>query len=525
MPEVELPLQAAALETLVSDVRRMRYPPHRDWFQARAALTKQYLEAFREAGSPFPGEKGRPSRVELNQDNGDKLAQGIVSHWHRQYDFRGHVDMIDAQGLSYGAGVGRLRMVNRRVLGHDARVNAKEKNLPVLVPRDIKKVYLDDSQHALMHEGIMLGPNIIQERTIQHSDLAAAAAEDDTYIASEITRLKPDKRGDVLLLELEGDLVFDQGSTTIIEQDVVVTVAVAGKAGALVRVQEGQDFSTYIVHQYHVEGPQFTYGSSPLMKGMPIAKAAAQALNRVIESGLLKNSPPIQYSPDDPYFVANGGPQVYPNALWAATDDVKVQKDVGGDTNVLFGIFGGLVQMYSDVTGVTPARLGAQTKSHTTAFAKDVELNQGASRTVDYVTSTLDGPMTRFLELEYRMGLAAMSGRENVYIQEWNEFVEIKKGHLPSVVKFFAVGAGAPAEEEARIAEKLASAQQALQIDQIAVQLGNESSLDHAKLIEQVLSEGGWDVSAILAEAEVEPTDQGQLPGILSSGIERVVGI
>src|SRR5690606_15493460 len=122
-------------------------------------------------------------------------------------------------------------------------------------------------------------------------------------------------------------------------------------------------------------------------------------------------------------------------------------------------------------------RLGAQTKSHTTAFAKDMELAQGAVRTVDYVRGILEGPMTRMLQLEYRMGLSAMRGRQTLYVRQWDEFVSVKKDHLPDIVKFTAIGASAPAEEEARYMRRINSAQLALQFDNIAVGLGREPKL------------------------------------------------
>ena len=519
MPEVELPLQAQTLEMLTSDNRRLKFPKNRDYFTARAALTEKYVKAYESAGNPIPGEKGDNKTI-LNQDNGDRLAQAVLSHFHSQYDFRSHVDQIDAQAYSYGFGVGRIKRVSMRILGHDARGKSGDFMIPVLIPRNAKNVYLDDSQHSIMHEGHVLGPNIIQVKTMKLADLQAAAKDDKTYIKAEINRLKADTDGNVELVELEGDMVIDKSSETVIERDVVVTVAIGNKNSAFVRFEKGEGFSTYLIHEYHLESPAFAYGTSPLIKGMPVAKAAAQAMNRVIESGLLKTSPPIGYSQDDTSFASTGGPIIEPYAQWQTIDDINVYDKVGGDPATMFAIFQGLIALYADVTGVNPPRLGAQTKSHTTAFAKDVEISQGSIRTVDYVNSSLEGPMTRFLELEYRMGIKDWK-QQLVYVAPWNEFVELKKGHLPDTVKFIAIGAGAPAEDQARTRQKLEGAQTALQIDAIAVQLGKEPKLDHGELIKKVLQESGWsDVTEITVDEDQEAQTQanGQLPGILSQG-------
>jgi hypothetical protein len=284
-----------------------------------------------------------------------------------------------------------------------------------------------------------------------------------------------------------------------------------------VRYREGEEFSTYIIHHYHLEGPSFAYAASPLLKGMPVAKAAAQAMNRVIESALLRNSPPVGWDKNDMALAAMGGPKIVPYALWGSSDPtaIKVHAEVGGDPSALWNIFQGLLNLYVDVTGVNAPRLGAQTKSHTTAFAKDAELTQGAIRTVDYVRSILEGPMTRLLQLEYRMGLSAMKGRQTIYVQPWDEFVSIKRDHLPDIVKFTAIGAGAPAEEEMMYARRLSSAQTALQIDSVAVSLGREPKVDHEKLIEKVLNEGGWDSTSITNTSTQGP----------AAGIEQAAGL
>lgn len=526
MPEIELPLQAGALETLLSDVRRLRYPSNRDWFTARAALTEQYFEKFRAAGSPFLGDS-QPFSGEISRDDADKLVQGFVGSFHNRYDFRGFMDLVDAQALSYGGGVGRMRRVEGRHLGFNAKEQLKDKKTPVMVPRNIRNVYFDDSAHALMHEGYALGPATIQCRHMNLADLLSAAnADPEQYEIDEIKRLTADRKGNVELIELEGDFTFDRGNDTVILQDVELTIAV-GKVAALVKKKMGEPFSTYIALQYHLEGPQFTYASSPLLKGMPIAKAAAQALNRVIEAGLLKNFPPLQYSSSDPVFAAEGGPDVHPKALWRTEDGVTAAKDVGGDPQVLFQIFMGLVQLFEDVaTGVTPARRGAQTKSHTTAFAKQVEEQRGVIRTVDYVRSTLEGQMTRLLHMEYRMGIDMIGrGSDVTFIQEWDDFVELKRGHLPDIVRFMAIGADAPIEEQQRVAERIQSAQAALQIDATGIQLGKEPVLASTQpMIEQILREGGWEsIEEFFATAQAQGTAPEQLPGLLSERV-RLAG-
>lgn len=522
MPETELPLQSQTLEMLVSDARRMLFPRGRDWFIARAAITNDYLDAFAKAESPIVRETGR-FQGSINQDNADRLAQASLAHFHRQYDFRSHVDLINAESFSYGFGAGRVRKVRKSILGHTLKGKQREIKIPMLVPVSCRNLHLDDSAHAIMHEGYILGPNTLQDRKIKLADLMAAAKDDDSYIKSQISILEKDAAGEVMLVELEGDLVYETSSSTIIVRNVCLTAALGkGKNNyGLIRHQESEG-STYIIFNYHLESTVARYATSPLLKGAPVNRIAAQLMNRLIESGQLKIQPPISYSKDDPEFAATGGPVVQPGAQWESTDGVDVHADVGGDPSAFFNIFGGMASMYADVTGVNPPRLGAQTKSHTTAFAKDAELSQGAIRTVDYVDSILEGPLPRFLEMEYHMALRDWK-KQVVYVDAWNEFVELERAHLPDIALFKALGASAPSEDLVQQQRQVTAVQTALQIDNIAVQLGRDPKIDHGKLIDKILLSGGFtDVSEITAEQEQEPIQgNGQLPGLLSAEVPQ----
>jgi len=118
--------------------------------------------------------------------------------------------------------------------------------------------------------------------------------------------------------------------------------------------------------------------------------------------------------------------------------------------------------------------------------------------------------MTRLLSLEYRMGLKDMTGKNIIFVPDWNEFVELERNHLPDIVKFSAFGAAAPAEDVAEQQRKLNAAQLAMQMEQFSLSLGNDPSLDVKSLIRQVLNEGGWtDISEITLEAQPEPRAPG----------------
>jgi hypothetical protein len=308
----------------------------------------------------------------------------------------------------------------------------------------------------------------------------------------------------------------------MVVKDIILTAAYGedtknGICG-LVREQQGPGYCSYIVFDYHKESADAAYATAPLVKGLPIQRMSSQILNCMVASGQLSALPPVGFDRDDPSFASTGGPRVYPAAAWPTASDIEVHKDIAGDPQTFFNIFAGLNSLYNDMTGGHPARLGAQTKSHTTAFAKDAELSQGAVRTIDYTDDTLLDPMTRILNLEYSMGREDWR-KQLVYIEGWDVFAELQRSHLPKTVLFHALGAGASAEDQARLNQKLQAIQFALQVDAMAVQLGREPRLDHGKIVDKILESAGFtDVTEIVSDEPTEGVqDQTQLPGAIAA--------
>ena len=143
MAEMELPLQAQALEVLTSDARRMMFPDSGPWFRAHAEMTDDYLEKVNFQSLVLGDHAQVPS--EINQDNADKLAEGFLLHMFRQYDHTSRFDILNAEAFKYGIGVGRARMETKQIYMNEARGTRKEtQRLPVLVPCSIKSIYPDD---------------------------------------------------------------------------------------------------------------------------------------------------------------------------------------------------------------------------------------------------------------------------------------------------------------------------------------------------------------------------------------------
>src|SRR6185437_1323080 len=154
MADMELPLQAQALEVLTADARRMQFPDSGPWFRAHAEMTDDYLEKIN-FKSIIHGDKSQvPS--EVNQDNVDKLVEGFILSNFRQYDHVARFDQINAEAFKYGMGVARGRKEIKSVYTHEtAGTRSENKKIPVIVPVSIKNTYLDDSKPSMHSSNVL----------------------------------------------------------------------------------------------------------------------------------------------------------------------------------------------------------------------------------------------------------------------------------------------------------------------------------------------------------------------------------
>jgi hypothetical protein len=538
MAELELPLQAQCLEVNTADARRLLFADG-PWFAAHSEVTDEYLTRIDFASIILGDEAEVPSKID--QDNADKLVEGFIAWLHRQYDFVTRWDRINAEAFKYGMGVGRARMETKNVYIHEAKggVRKVEQKLPVIVPVSIKNLYLDTPMPS-MHSAQVLGPAHIAEDWMRLENLILAANKgsrepddaDGGWIPEGFKGIVPED-GYVHVLEMEGDIIVPRKTTrSMVIPGAIVTVVVGGKDGGgavtrgVVRLRFNKDpYSSYLLVPYHYEGANDAYPTSPLEKGRPVQIMATDAANRMLDSAMLKIAPPVGYDRTDMEFAQKGGPRIAPYETWGTTDPVTVHADIGGDPNAMAGAFNIALKLYGELTGVLPARLGAQSVSHTTAYSKDAELQRGAVRTVDYVKATGQGPLTRWLYMAYDMGKRAFRKSQKIsfYIDAYGGYVQITPDQLPDKATFEWFGSGGPSEEAQKTQRKLQALQLALQMDQLNVQMGGQPSVDIGAAVRETLREGGWtDIDVITKQGSAVP-QQGQAnPGAVSVALQQL---
>ena len=526
LPELELPGQRQALEILCADARRLLFPKDRDWFNAHVRLTDEAIEEL--SGIRVAGDEMEvPSAV--MQDDADKVVEGYLRWLHSRYNLRQQVDMLNAEAYKYGGFVGRLREVRKTVYMDDSKsVKREMQTYPVFFAKSIKRVYLDDSSHRMFDEGIFQGPSIIEEYWIRDQDLMLAATRGSTdpdspnggWLPSQISKIEPDDNGSVHVLEMEGDIVIPRKTgRSMFLPNAIATIANSGTEPRTIRLRfNSMPFSSYITTPYHVEDVHDPYGTGPLGMGSMVQMMATESGSRWWQAAALNTNPPIKFDPNDPFLAAMGGPEIYPGAKWRTTGMVEPVQI--GDLTALINAYITFTNQYADLTGVLPARLGAQTRSHTTAFAKDAELQRGASRTVDYTDSVQDDPLVQLLAKEYELG-RKFSGTRSFYIKEFGGFVDIEARQLPDTVEFEVLGSAGPLDEQQRDARKQAAFLTVIQLEQLKTQLPAAAEMVRNMQQEILKDAGVVDTSQFLTQPSTAvpggADGVGPLPGIATA--------
>lgn len=513
MAEIELPLQAQALEVLKADARRLMFPDTGLFFRAHGAMTDKFLESIQFESIILGDQTEVPSHI--NQDNVNKLVEGFLGDIFAQTDLASRLDRINAESFKYGMGVARARMESKSVFIHEAKGTRKEtEKIPVLVPVSIKNTYLDDPKPS-MHSDQVLGPAHISVDWMRFENLALAASrgsndpnsEDGGWMPANMKKLLPDDRGFVKLLEMEGDIIVPRKTTrSFVIPNAIVTVAVGGMDGdkstrTVVRCRYRKyPFSSYLLFPYQYESADDAYPTSPLMKGRPVQILATDAANRMLDSAALKIQPPVGYDKADQGFGVAGGPRIAPGEMWPTVDPnaIKAYHEIGGDPATMGAMLTHALNLYAELTGVLPGRVGAQTVSHTTAYAKGAELQRGAVRTVNYVNASGQGPIARWLDIAYRMGRDNIKGKVQFFIESYGGFVEVSKDQLPEDAVFEWLGSGAAQDENQKMQNKVNAALLASKLDQINISTGKPPRLNLNNLIDEIMRSGGWlDLDAV----------------------------
>lgn len=489
MSELEPPNQRQALEMNTADARRLLWPDTGSWFEANAEMTDKYLKEVQDLAM-IAGDENE-TRSSVNQEIVNEIVETWLLNVHRSYNFRGNMDIINSESFKYGTGVGRGKMVKTPFF-------SQEIVIPQLVPVSLKHTYLDDSKYNLMNEGIYIEAGQIRRLYMRWEDLVISAQKgikdpDDQqggWIPANLAGLEPAQGEEVELIEYEGDIIVPVENSSLYLPRVIVTVAVGGKSSVIRYRNRKSARSSYFLFPYHVESVDTPYAVGPLVMGHPIQCAAAEALNTSMDAAALSTLPQIFYDGDDPNFLSTGGPNIRPGGSDPSLGEVREISP--GDPGALFQIYMGLTNQYAELTGMTGARLGAQTSSHTTAYAKNQEVARGQIRIVDYIKSTMQGPLSEWLQYCYGESLDALGSKSvSVYMHKSRSFINISKKALPKNVFFDIMGAAGPQEDAQKVGAQIQAMQMVIGLETMKRQLGEGDPININAVQKEFLRKGG----------------------------------
>ena len=504
-PNLELPLQFNALEVIAADARRLKFPRGTEWFSASAELSDKYLKRFDERRESFPLIGGAKVPVKLDQESADSLVKTVVDHYHRLYDFRTQIDLLDAEAIKYGTFVGRVRSVKSNKFSHDFR-GLRNSNLagPAVIACSIKNTYLDDTQTAVLHEGVATSPSTMRVN-MQHIDALVRAAQkggpNNGWLLEQIKKIQESKpaddegrRGFVEMIEVEGDLMVPTSGTSIFLPNVIVTIAVRAGIALPVRFKENPlPFKSYVVGHYMRDNVRSPYGASPLMKGQPIQEAATEVFNNLMAVAALNGRPPIIYDRHEVEFAAGMGPGIFPGAQFKADSPNAVELLDVGDIGGLLNAYLALIKQYEDLTGANDPRRGNAVKSHTTRGATELEASRGIARTDDFVNGVEQGPLTSMLYMEYEIIKDVMKSPQPVSVNRGGieGWVNVAKQDLADHVLFTVQGSAGAINEREQAENFLGASNFAISVAGQAAQLGIKVPLQFQEIIIEAYQRAG----------------------------------
>lgn len=475
-PNTELPLQATALEVLQADSRRLTFPRGREWYLPHSEVSDEYLERWQARREIEPLIGGVPTPSKLDQETADTIVKATLDYYHGLFNFRDAIDFLDVEAIKYGTYAGRVLQMDRPRFENSFKgVRASRLSGPAVIPISVRHYFPDDSLQTIMMEGMALSPSDIRRYFQRADDMKIAASKGDGWIKAHVANLEvknPDQP--VTMLEYEGDLIIPRSRESIFLPNVLVTVAVSDGGPRIVRFRELKNNSrTYFSGMYEKENMTSPYGTSPLMKGQPLQEMATLMANSLAAVAALSAQAPALWDRSESALLAMGGPPLYPGAS-IGVDDPTGAINVINEWNIsdIAGALSLILGQYEDLTGVSAPRRGAQTKSHTTAFAVDVENTRGLVRTDDYVQNK-ERVLSSVLSMEYEIARKSLSSTP-IFIGTGglDGFVNLSKADLPDNVLFEVTGSSGPATEREAEEQKVQRLMAAAQLSAQSLQQG-----------------------------------------------------
>lgn len=440
----ELGELAKASEVTTAAVMRLVFPFNRTYFEAH---TKPPMTVDPNTG------RAVPMANEDQVKKADGIQRSLMAQQQLDFGHKARVEISVKEALHHGSFVATAEQETQNKV-HDGQ-GLESLSAPVWVPHSMWNCYPDSSPSVIPGANIFYTGSMMIVSYMPRYKVLALKGDGYMNIDSKKIPKRKNKNtqdgpdtDDVEIVTYYGDLNMERE-----DGDIYLPNSKCKTFNGVIGYYKANDlpFPEVIYQGYERQDIRDPYFTSPIIKNSPMQKMTTILANEFIDGVKLWAQPPGTYDGNDPYFVQNGGPNIWPGAMTPSKGSNKVAwMEVGDPKVTLMGLQFGL-QKIEEGTGVNAIRAGASDADRKTATeVRDTQ--QGAElRTADFVGKLEAGGLRPFLYMQHELNLKYMESYSFYCAEkELPDFMVVKKKDLPKVVHFEVVGSKGVLGEEQR---------------------------------------------------------------------------
>lgn len=450
---VEVGELSKALEIVSSDVRRLIFPNDRTWFEAHSKI---------DAGKNEDGTIKQPdAKLQTITDN---ALRSMMVQQQKDIGLKDRHELSVKEALLHGSYVTEVRYEPRLLIDEGYKV--KSTSVPVWVPHSMWNCYPDPSPSVIVGDLFYQGSMIILHylprykleqmsgdgwmnkrfdkvpKNHKYSATGSTGTDDRDYTEQQ------SDTDEIELVTYYGDINVERSQDDLFFPNSKACFA----NGILVYFSPSElPYLPIIFRGYEKQDVRDPYFVSPLMKLEPLQKTASIMLNRFIDLVELKVDPPIVYNGNDPAFVRDGGPRIFPGAKTASkgSGDVKVIET--GDPAAALAGFKESMNIIQQGLGVDAVRSGTTAPSGRTAFEINKVSQSAEVRTLDFIDK-LEPGLETYLYMQHDLNRKYLK-QISYYNDDLDtpDYLIVGKKDLPQFAKFTVVGSKSTLGEDQRV--------------------------------------------------------------------------
>src|SRR5258708_7017281 len=303
---IELGELSKASENISADVRRIIFPQTRFWFDAHSDIEDEM---------PL-NDLGKPQKDPKLQEAVNGRVRSFMMQQHADFGLKDRVELSIKEALHHGSFVSEVQEDTQGMI-FDA-VKVKSRTSPECVPHSMWNCYPDSSPSVVGTNMFYEGSMFIESYVPRHKAERMVKSDEDGYMPSQWKKVSKDMHlvkdqkikdvkitkywGDINIERSDGDLYFPNHKVMLMN-------------GTIVFMSPNKTPYPPIIYRGYerndVRDPDYMW---PIINRSPMQKMSTMLANKTMDGVELQLEPPIVYDGNDPDFVLNGGPSIFPGS-------------------------------------------------------------------------------------------------------------------------------------------------------------------------------------------------------------------